>query len=223
MFSREPIECFRRPIQERGARRVEAILDAAAQLIGEAGLDALTVQALADRAQTSKGSLYHFFPDVSAVVRALADRHLCAIREMLASAMQDPAMQWSSLPVRGVVSIFLSPLEYLRAHPDLLAIVRAPLVVDRSAQSMEPLRQFAEFLLARRYPALSDAERLVRAATMVAMVDGMVGYVARCGDVGFSAMRSELACAIEAYLEMPRDRGAVSETRAATSSGSLPA
>lgn len=204
MIPRMSVECFRRPMQERGARRVEAILDAAAGLIGESGVEALTVQALAERARTSKGSLYHFFPDVGSVVRALADRHNVAIRELLESTMEQPATDWESLAVSELVAVFLSPLEYLHAHPDLLAIMRAPLAIDRSAQRMEPFRQFAEFLLARRFPALPAADRSVRAATMVAMVDGMVGYAARCGDVSFSAMRSELACALAAYLDAPR-------------------
>src|SRR5260221_79424 len=59
------------PTQERGTRRVEAILDAAAELVTELGVEGVTPQALADRAATSKGSLYHLFPDVSAVLRAL--------------------------------------------------------------------------------------------------------------------------------------------------------
>lgn len=210
MTNRPLLDCVRQPMQERGARRVTAILDAAAELVGESGLEALTVQALAERAQTSKGSLYHFFPDMAAVVRALADRHLCVIRTTISADMEDPTLDWASLSVHEAVSRFLAPLEYLHAHPDLLAIIRAPLAVDRSAQRMEPMRQLAERLLARRDPALSPAELRVRAATMVAMVDGVVGYVARCGDVGFRAMRSELARALAAYLETPRMPGAIS-------------
>src|SRR4051812_40294257 len=45
----------RQPRQERGERRVCAILDAAAALITECGAEGLTVQALAERALTSKG------------------------------------------------------------------------------------------------------------------------------------------------------------------------
>ncbi|NUP70072.1 MAG: TetR family transcriptional regulator, partial [Gemmatimonadaceae bacterium] len=46
----EGSEGIRQPQQLRGERRVEAILDAAAAIVGEQGLPALTVQALADRA-----------------------------------------------------------------------------------------------------------------------------------------------------------------------------
>lgn len=64
----------RRPVQQRSAQRVERMLDAAAALLDEVGLDALTTSAIAATAEVSVGSLYQFFPDKDAVVQALARR-----------------------------------------------------------------------------------------------------------------------------------------------------
>jgi len=46
------------PQQDRGQRRVEKILDAAAEVIAEVGVQAATTNAIAARAETSVGSLY---------------------------------------------------------------------------------------------------------------------------------------------------------------------
>ncbi|WP_215548555.1 TetR/AcrR family transcriptional regulator [Amycolatopsis sp. CA-230715] len=66
----------RKPVQQRSAKRVEQMLDAAAQLIDEIGYDALTTTLIAKRAGVAVGSLYQFFPDKRAVVQALTQRNL---------------------------------------------------------------------------------------------------------------------------------------------------
>lgn len=54
----------------RGARRAAAILDATLQLLGEAGYDQLTIDAVAARAGSSKTTIYRRWPDKSALVCA---------------------------------------------------------------------------------------------------------------------------------------------------------
>ncbi|WP_240686772.1 TetR/AcrR family transcriptional regulator [Amycolatopsis suaedae] len=77
----------RQPVQQRSAKRVEQMLDAGAALIDEIGYDALTTTLIAKRAGVAVGSLYQFFPDKRAVVRALTHRNLerfmAEIRERL--------------------------------------------------------------------------------------------------------------------------------------------
>jgi AcrR family transcriptional regulator len=62
------------PIQERSRRRVESILDAAALVFAEDGFEAATTEAIAEKAGTSIGSLYQFFPNKLALFEALAQR-----------------------------------------------------------------------------------------------------------------------------------------------------
>ena len=66
----------RRPVQERSARRLERMLDAAGDLLSEHGYEALTTTAIAKRAGVAVGSLYQFFPDKRAVVQELTQRNL---------------------------------------------------------------------------------------------------------------------------------------------------
>jgi len=197
--SRVP-SCLRPPQQERGERRVATILDAAAELVIEMGPGALTVQALADRAQTSKGSLYHFFPDLPAVLRALADRHVAAIGALTQEAIGDRDIDWRRLPVEAVVERFLAPLAYLESHPDLLALARSPVLADGRTRRLAPLCDLADHLLHERYPRLEPHARFVRAATMVAVLDGVVGYGLRSEDVSAREMVTELARVLAGYL-----------------------
>src|SRR3954462_7908673 len=73
----------RAPMQRRSVERVQRMLDAAQQLVAEVGYDALTTTLIAERADVSIGSLYQFFPDKQAVVRAVALRNLERFTERL--------------------------------------------------------------------------------------------------------------------------------------------
>jgi AcrR family transcriptional regulator len=188
------------PTQERGTRRVEAILDAAAALVVEVGVEGLTVQMLADCAETSKGSLYHFFPDVPAVLRALADRHLQEIGEQLSAIMRDERIEWAGLAATDVVSYILAPLDYLEQNSDLLALVRSPAVLPRSSRSMEPIQAFVEFILGSRFPQMPVDRRTSRAATICAVLDGVVTSSVRACSRGSEGMRRELSEMLVIYV-----------------------
>jgi AcrR family transcriptional regulator len=60
--------------KEPTQQRVERMLAAARDLIAEHGSNAMKMGEIAERAGVSIGSLYQFFPDKSAIIRALAER-----------------------------------------------------------------------------------------------------------------------------------------------------
>lgn len=66
----------RQPQQVRSQERVKQILDVAEQLFLEIGYEATTTRAIAARAEVSVGSLYQFFPDKEAILKALAIRYM---------------------------------------------------------------------------------------------------------------------------------------------------
>ena len=88
------------PRQERSRRRVEDILDAAARLVVERGVEALTTRDIAQAAEVPVASLYQYFADKEAVLLALAARDM---EEMDAQVASDIAAL-EVLTVAGVVS-----------------------------------------------------------------------------------------------------------------------
>ncbi len=73
----------KRPVQQRSAQRVQRMLDACAELVGEVGYEALSTTLVAERAGVAIGSVYQFFPDKRAIVQALTARNLDVFLEQL--------------------------------------------------------------------------------------------------------------------------------------------
>ncbi len=104
----DPDATYRRlPRQSRGQRRVDLLLDAAAAVIAEQGLEAATAEAIALRARTAKGSLYQFFPNRDAVVAALALRYADELRHIHEKAFAtDPR----GMPLERLIDRIVRPL-----------------------------------------------------------------------------------------------------------------
>ena len=82
----EPGRRRRQPVQARSRETVERILDAAAALLEEGGVDAVTTRAIAERAGITAPSLYRFFADREQVLDALIEQHLERLSAFLAEA-----------------------------------------------------------------------------------------------------------------------------------------
>jgi AcrR family transcriptional regulator len=94
--------------QERGARRVDAIVSAAATLFAERGFDGTSMNAIAKASGMTIGSLYQYFPNRDAIVDAVAELYLTAWRaekdEALALVPADTSLH--EFISRGVRSLF---------------------------------------------------------------------------------------------------------------------
>lgn len=64
----------KKPVQQRSQQLVEALIEAAGQVISERGLEHLTTVQVAERARVSVGSLYQYFANKDALLAALLDR-----------------------------------------------------------------------------------------------------------------------------------------------------
>jgi AcrR family transcriptional regulator len=81
----------KRPRQARSQSTFDAIVEAAARILAEDGGRRLTTNRIAARAGVSVGSLYQYFPDRRAIVRALLERELARAEAMRPAAIDDPA------------------------------------------------------------------------------------------------------------------------------------
>jgi AcrR family transcriptional regulator len=73
----------RTPVQGRSQARVQRMLAAAAALVEEDGVEAVTTSRIAERAGVSVGSLYQFFPDKTSILDALVLRYSDAFRQLV--------------------------------------------------------------------------------------------------------------------------------------------
>lgn len=80
MSENEPFRSL--PKQTRSRQRFNQIVEAAAQVFEERGYEAASTELIAERAKTSIGSLYRFFPDKAAIAHALAERYAEQMQEI---------------------------------------------------------------------------------------------------------------------------------------------
>ena len=73
----------RAPVQARSRERVEKILDVAARIVVERGVDAMTTRTVADEAGVPVASLYQYFSDRDAVLLALVERDIAEMDEQV--------------------------------------------------------------------------------------------------------------------------------------------
>ncbi|MBI3567699.1 MAG: TetR/AcrR family transcriptional regulator [Gemmatimonadetes bacterium] len=161
----------RAPQQSRGQRRVQEILDAAEAVIAEVGIDAATTNAIAERAGSSVGSLYHFFPSKDAIVQALARRFQALAAEMNARAM--PAESITLPPEVLFERIVMNQVALIEQHPAFQSVHDAVCLDPRGLADLEAMRdaivgQVVGFLHGR-YPAMPkrDREPVARLAVSV--------------------------------------------------------
>ena len=99
------------PRQARSHATVDAILDAAAQVLVEEGYDAATTNRVAKLAGVSVGSLYKYFPNKDAIVAALLDRHEMAMLAHLGKMMTELA----DAPLEDAVRVYVDAMLAIHA------------------------------------------------------------------------------------------------------------
>ncbi len=76
-----------RPVQARAKQTVDLILDNAAVLLDEVGVDAFNTNLLAERAGVAVRSVYRYYPNKLAVIVGLAERQASEWQTLLARLM----------------------------------------------------------------------------------------------------------------------------------------
>lgn len=82
------------PVQKRGADRIAQLLDAAAALIDENGIDGLTTTDVATRSGSSVGVVYRYFPNIQALLRGLGSRNLQEFSARVERAVEEAPSGW---------------------------------------------------------------------------------------------------------------------------------
>ncbi|MGC8119181.1 TetR/AcrR family transcriptional regulator [Marinobacter sp. VGCF2001] len=83
----------RRPVQARSRERVSTILRHAAGIFHEQGVDSTSMSAIARQSGMSLASLYRYFPNKAAIVRAIAESHVEKMEQALRSKLPELSLQ----------------------------------------------------------------------------------------------------------------------------------
>lgn len=95
------------PHQARARQTVDFILDAAAYILAERGLDGFTTNHIAERAGVNISSLYQYFPNKLAILEALQARHIAAPDINYAQGLEQLRDQPLEEVVRSLVDVAL--------------------------------------------------------------------------------------------------------------------
>src|SRR5882762_3759190 len=77
------LEPRKSPVQARSTASVDSILEATTQVLLQVGKERLTTTKVAQRAGVSVGTLYQYFPNKSALLKAALKRHLDEVVEAI--------------------------------------------------------------------------------------------------------------------------------------------
>jgi AcrR family transcriptional regulator len=156
----------RTPLQSRSTSSADRMLDATLELLGEGGLQAVTVAGVARAAGTSNGSLYHRFRDRTGLLLAAQDRALNEIEAATASAFARADREPDDR--RAIALLVRAALGIFEAHRPAM---RAFLVEGQGAEEFEArnvrsshllARTVVEWLVARFGATRADAEATYR-------------------------------------------------------------
>lgn len=95
------------PVQARSAASVEAILKATIQVLLKVGKERLTTTRVAARAGVSVGTLYQYFPNKSALLRAALQRHMDEVGSAIEAVCREQAGSSPETMATALVTAFL--------------------------------------------------------------------------------------------------------------------
>ena len=153
----QPVHMRSTPKQKRGEQRMQRLLDAAEQTFAERGYQATTTNEIADRAHTSIGTLYRFFPNKEAIVQHLSERYAQEMH-VIRGKMFHPGM--ATMPLIEMIDYLVDPIVELKsAHSGLVSLFigpQAPLQLPVEFQTLVDESVFQlEKLWTRRFPFLN--------------------------------------------------------------------
>jgi AcrR family transcriptional regulator len=159
------------PKQERSARRLAGFLQAAAELFSEVGFEATTMQAIADRSNSSIGALYNYFPDKQSVAATLISQYAEELQWRLKSLMEHA----EKLSTAQFAGLFIDCIiEFARERPAYLSLHTAPIRFHRDPAARKALRTIVANAFRTKNPSLSSERSLLAANVAVQIIKGMI-------------------------------------------------
>lgn len=186
------------PRQSRANETVQAILEGAAQVLEAGGLAAFTTNAVAERAGVSIGTLYQYFSDKAAILRAIAEQELKAtlgnVGKLMAEEDAEPTEERVRAIVRAIINAFRGRQRARKAVVQAAfsdgggSLFQAPVAAFISANAMAEFNEEQTFVLSRAVlgairSAVLEEQRFLKSRSfedeLVRLIMSYVGAVNR--------------------------------------------
>lgn len=196
------LEPRKSPSQARSAASVDAVLKATIQVLLKVGKENLTTTRVAARAGVSVGTLYQYFPNKSALLRAVLRRHLEEVGAVLETACREQAGASPETMATALVTSFLNAkMKDVRASVALYSVssdVDGAQIVREMSQKAN--RAIAAMLASATDGLTSDPELVASMlrATMAGVSRRLLESASP--ELEFERVRDELVILVCAYL-----------------------
>ena len=184
----------KRAAQARSRATVAAITEAAARILAEAGLDAVTTNAVAERAGVGVGSLYQYYPNRDAIVADLLRGKLAGLGAAVEGAVAAEGLDLAlDVMLRAVV----------RSYVERPALASALVYVERLVGDDTEVARLRKTLDGRVVAVLvrhgvPDPE--VAARDLAAMARGLALAAGLAGEWDVDAVVARIRRAAQGYL-----------------------
>ena len=182
------------PQRSNGIKRREAIMNAAAEIISEAGMAGLTLQATARRARSSIGSMYHFFSDKDDLLDALRDRHREDMAAMISRVSDISAQEWKAMSAAQVIeALFGRPIQYYLDRPFALQLHQV-----HEGKAIDDFIALVTSVLTLR---LGEVRGRETARVLYAVSTGTLSFSLDVHDGGRRELAASIPAVLTTYLE----------------------
>jgi AcrR family transcriptional regulator len=203
------LEPRKSPVQARSAASVDAILEATIQVLLQVGKERLTTTRVARRAGVSVGTLYQYFPNKSALLKAALKRHLDEVTEAVELVCHREKGQPLEQMATALMTAFLEAK--MKDPKTSVALYAVGSDVDGAKIAQEMGIRSNQAVVAMLKTA---QERLSTDPQLVAsMLQGAMFGVSRrllessAPEKQFDVLRNELIVLARAYLNACSERG----------------
>ena len=188
------------PVQQRSAERISNLLDAAAQLIDDQGIDGLTTSDVAARSGSSVGVVYRYFPNIQELLRALAQRNLQRYTDRVFAIMAESPAEWMG----ALDEVTDTYIDMVRTEPGFRALGFGDVITKRflrpdTSNNTVLAKAFAD-LLVQKYGLTPSDELAFDLEVVVEIADALLKRAFQYDKQGDTRFVDKLRTIVVEYL-----------------------
>ena len=170
------VKMRKKPTQARAGATVDAIVEAAAQVLQKEGEEGLTTARVAARAGVSIGSIYQYFPNKDAILLALIRKEREAIGAEVARKFAEIEPQSGEEIVSAVIATLVAAFRPRRKRRKLVAMMAA-LSADRDDSGVVLRDRIGDLIVAASHQYPGMASRPLTPAAAYVLTRAVLGAI----------------------------------------------